>query len=105
MISEVLEHYGADLSHVPEHGWRSIKCPFHDDTHASARVNLEKGGFACLACAIKGDAIKLIEEREGLDYPGAIGWAQEVLGQSGGHLPRAAPRKREKSKWRQQLFE
>lgn len=107
MLSEVLTHYGADLSHTPEHGWRSIKCPFHEDRTASARVNLDIGGFACLAghCAIKGDALKLIQIKEGLDYQGAKQWAEEVLGQSFGDIPRSAPKPRQKSRWRQTLFD
>lgn len=105
-IAAVLEHYGADLARVRETGWRPLRCPFHDDKLASASVNLAKGAFRCHGCDAKGDAIGLIKAREGLDYPGAIQFAEEILGQSCGDVrstaKRAAPKQR--SQWRDTLF-
>ena len=31
-------------------GWAACRCPFHEDTHASAAVNLKTGAFRCFAC-------------------------------------------------------
>ena len=38
-------------------GWQMVKCPFHDDTHASMGVNREHGGYKCHACGAGGDLI------------------------------------------------
>ncbi|AMT96569.1 MULTISPECIES: CHC2 zinc finger domain-containing protein [Psychrobacter] len=38
-------------------GWQMVKCPFHDDTHASMGVNREHGGYRCHACGACGDCI------------------------------------------------
>ncbi|WP_169393401.1 MULTISPECIES: CHC2 zinc finger domain-containing protein [Psychrobacter] len=38
-------------------GWQMVKCPFHDDNHASMGVNHEHGGYKCHACGASGDAI------------------------------------------------
>ena len=38
-------------------GWQMVKCPFHDDTHASMSVNREHGGYKCHACGACGDRI------------------------------------------------
>lgn len=105
-IAAVLEHYGADLHRVGEHGWRPLRCPFHDDRLASASVNLAKGAFRCHGCAAKGDAIALIKQQEGTDYQGAIQFAEEVLGASCGDVRRAAKRAapKQRSQWRDTLF-
>ena len=82
-IGSVLIHYGA--TRLPGgYGWRSMRCPFpeHNDSNASARVNLEAGGFVCLACGISGDAIKIIRDREGLSFAEATDFARQVFGAS-----------------------
>lgn len=38
-------------------GWQMVKCPFHNDTHASMSVNREHGGYKCHACGAGGDRI------------------------------------------------
>jgi DNA primase len=105
-IAAVLEHYGADVSRVSTVGWRPVRCPFHDDRNASASVNLNLGGFRCHACDVKGDAVSLIKQREGLDYRGAVAFAQEVLGKSvtgvRGSANGAQPKR--PSRWRERLF-
>lgn len=107
MIDKVLEHYGADLTRVSLVGWRPVKCPFHDDRNASASVNLNLGGFRCHACGIHGDAIKLIQEREGLGFKDAVSKLEEISGESVPGVSRSAsgskPR-RQPSRWRQKLF-
>lgn len=104
-IATVLEHYGADTSRVNTVGWRPLRCPFHDDRQASASVNLNLGGFRCHACGVRGDALKLIREREGLDFKGAVAFAQETLGQSVGGVRLTTHRTtaRRRSKWRDKL--
>lgn len=77
-ISLILEHFGA--SHVPtRRGWFSMKCPFHDDSHASATANRDENVFCCFACQIKGDGFAIIMQREGVGFREAIDIAKRVL--------------------------
>jgi DNA primase len=82
-IGPVLIHYGA-RSLPGGVGWRTMRCPFpeHNDSQSSARVNIELGGFICLACGISGDAIKIIRDREGLSFGESIEFARKVFGAS-----------------------
>lgn len=78
-IAVVLNHHG--WSGAPRgNGWEPIRCPYHDDTNASASVHLEKGAFKCHACDISGDAIKLIMHYEGVSFTDAVRMATEVYG-------------------------
>lgn len=79
-IKDVLEHYGAKIP--DRNGWSSIRCPFHDDTHKSATVNIRENVFCCFACQIKGDTYRIIMEREGLGFNEAIKFAERISGQS-----------------------
>lgn len=81
-IAQVLEHYGGDVSHLSEFGWRAVRCPFHKDAVKSGSVNLEKGAFRCHGCDVRGDAIGLIMQREHLDFGLANEYAQSVFGAS-----------------------
>lgn len=84
-IKPILEHYGA---RVPtRRGWFSMKCPFHDDSHASASANLDEGAFCCFACQIKGNAYGIIMKKEGVDFREAISITERVLNESGEALP------------------
>ena len=106
-IATVLEYYGADTTRVRETGWRSIRCPFHEDRIASARVNLASGGFACLACGMRGDAIAIICRQEGLDFKDACEFAERIFGESVGSVRKTA-RKGNATKrraWRDSLFD
>ena len=90
-IAAVLRHYGA--TSIPEgSGWHTMRCPFHGDSHASGRVNVELGGFKCNACPVRGDAIKLIELQEKMSYGDACEFARSVLGQSVEGISRSAPK-------------
>lgn len=63
-------HHGLELK--GSGSWRSAKCPFHDDSHPSMRVNLEHGGFWCPVCGAKGSMIDFEMQTSGLDYLDAI---------------------------------
>jgi DNA primase len=77
-IDAILEHYGA--SSVPHrNGWFSIKCPFHDDKHASATANRTENVFCCFACQTKGDGFAIIMQKEGVKFREAISIAQRIL--------------------------
>lgn len=78
-IGPVLEYYGC-INPPNGPGWRSLKCPFHEDSVASARSNGK--GFACHGCGMKGSALSLLMEREYLDYQGSILKYEEITGTS-----------------------
>lgn len=53
-------------------GWQMVRCPFHDDTHASLSVNGTHGGFICHACGVKGSMIGFYMRWHGVDFKTAI---------------------------------
>jgi DNA primase len=77
-IEEYLNYIGAAVPAMGS-GWRKMKCPFHDDSHASAAVNYDKNAFICHGCGVKGDTYSLIMYKEGGDYREAIKFAASVL--------------------------
>lgn len=70
-IAAVLEAHGSDPIH-DRTGWRATKCPYHDDSTASAAVNTNEGVFKCHACGVKGDVYSLIQHREGVSFVEAL---------------------------------
>ena len=69
-LAAVFQHYGIEPSTRP--GWAKVKCPLHDDTHASATINLDEQIWHCFTCDISGDAYTLIMKKEGVDFPHAV---------------------------------
>lgn len=53
-------------------GWQMVRCPFHDDTHASLSINGTHGGFICHACGVKGSMIGFYMRSYGVDFKTAI---------------------------------
>ena len=47
-------------------------CPFHKEKTPSFHVNSERGFYHCFGCHASGDAIKFIQETEGLDFVEAV---------------------------------
>ncbi len=89
-ITTILEYYGA---RVPTRsGWAKLKCPFHDDSHASAAVNLKENIFKCHGCQYKGDAYAIIMQKEGVNFREAITLAKGIFDQSGKVLPQRTTR-------------
>ena len=85
-IVAIIENYGGDVG-SERIGWYKIRCPFHDDTHASATVNLEYQAFNCFGCGTKGDTYKIIMEQEGVEYREAYIIAERIVRESGRALP------------------
>lgn len=84
-ITAILEHYGA---RVPTRtGWAKMKCPFHEDSHASAAVNLKEDIFKCHGCEYKGDGYAIIILKEGVKFREAVSIAQGILNACGKVLP------------------
>jgi DNA primase len=77
-IEEYLNYIGAATPAMGS-GWRKMKCPFHDDSHASAAVNYDKNAFVCHGCGVKGDTYSLIMDRERINYREAVQFAASVL--------------------------
>ena len=76
-IEDYLNHIGAQTpSHG--HGWRKMKCPFHDDRTASAAVNYEENRFKCHGCGVAGDTYDLIRNERGGSLREAIEYAQTI---------------------------
>jgi DNA primase len=103
-IADVLIHYGGNAD-VHGTGWHSIKCCFHNDTQASASVNIELNAFKCHACHVHGDAIGVVMQQENMNYREANEWAATLLGKSCTHVPQTIPGQREprkpkRRKWR-----
>lgn len=85
-IVAVLDRHGLEV--VERTGWRPVRCPYHDDSTASASVNTDLGAFTCHACGVKGDVYKLLMYREGITFPEAL-----VLGDSLAADPNATDHK------------
>lgn len=63
-------------------GWQSCRCPFHDDSHASARLNSVDGKFHCFVCGLHEDVVGLIRhENPGVGYVEAKQQASDLYGQ------------------------
>jgi DNA primase len=55
-------------------------CPFHKEKTPSFHVNPERGFYHCFGCHASGDAIKFIQETEGLDFIEAVRRIAERMG-------------------------
>jgi hypothetical protein len=87
LIEPVLRHYGGE---PPKEGfgWQRMRCPFHDDSHASAAIHYERNAFYCQVCAWGGGALTVIMRWEGKDLAGAIEVAESIPGAGNGEVPR-----------------
>jgi DNA primase len=47
-------------------------CPFHKEKTPSFHVNPERGFYHCFGCHASGDAIKFVQETQGLDFVEAV---------------------------------
>jgi len=95
-IVSVLKYYGANINRTS--GQVNVKCPFHNDSHASASFNTRQNIFNCFACGMQGNSIQIIAKQEGCDMREAKSIAEGITGESstqvrgkhlsGGRLPR-----------------
>ena len=96
-IVAVLKHYGANINRSS--GQVNVKCPFHNDSHASASFNTRQNIFNCFACGMQGNSIQIIAKKEGCDIREAKSIAEGIVGTSsnqvrGKHLSgRGLPKK------------
>lgn len=92
LIVNVIQRYYSDWE-PPKPArtkWTSCLCPFHGDTNKSASISFELNAFNCFVCGVKGDAIKVIRQREEVSYPEAVKIVESLAGAS----PRPMQRKR-----------
>src|SRR5215510_3643682 len=55
-------------------------CPFHKEKTPSFHVNAERGFYHCFGCHASGDAIKFVQETQGLDFIEAVRHLAERMG-------------------------
>ena len=79
-IVAVLKHYGANINRSS--GQVNVKCPFHNDSHASASFNTRQNIFNCFACGMQGNSIQIIAKKEGCDIREAKSIAEGIVGTS-----------------------
>lgn len=79
-LPDLLAYHGLDIREYKP-GWFSVRCPFHDDSNASASLNLDEYRFRCHGCDVSGDTIDIIEKVQGLDKKGALRWIQQITTQ------------------------
>lgn len=91
----VLRYYGAIINRTT--GQVSVKCPFHNDSHASAGFSAKDNIFNCFTCGVQGNSIQIIAKQERCSIREAKSIAERITGQSncqvrgeytsGGRLP------------------
>src|SRR5579859_4746991 len=89
-IGPVLESYGWDGISTGHGGWRTTRCPFHEDRHPSARINEDEGCFRCFPCEISGDAWDIVQQVEGIGFEDAKRRVESITGHDGSSLSRRA---------------
>ena len=65
---------------------RVVRCPLHDDRHASLSLDADRGLWWCFVCQVGGDVLSWFALVEGLDWADALERLEQMSG-----LPR--PRK------------
>jgi hypothetical protein len=88
-LADVLDFYEVRFCE-DRGGDQAIRCPVHDDAHASASVCLDKQVWHCHACADGGDVYSLIMAKEGMSYKAAYERGKSLTGTSG-HPVRVRP--------------
>lgn len=82
-IKTVIEHYAERP--IPERGtgWTPILCPMHDEARPSAAYNEAKGTLSCMGCMFYGDALDIIEAKEGVtDFKEQVKIAEAITGET-----------------------
>ena len=78
-------------------------CPFHEERTPSFSVDPEKGLYHCFGCQKGGDAIRLVQELDALDFPEAV---EQLAERYGVELTRERedPREEERRRRRERLL-
>jgi len=86
LLPAVRQFYEAELGKLsrPSRSWARTACPFHGGTNRTAfSVNLDRGGFYCFSCGVKGgDIVDFVMQRDKLDFKRAAqllgAWRNEI---------------------------
>jgi DNA primase len=73
-LAKVLRRLGVEFDEDAYDEWQAVRCPFHDDTRASASIKLRKGWFNCHGCGISGSTISIIKSSKGLSEKESVEW-------------------------------
>lgn len=98
-LSATLDHYNISVGRGLE---APIKCPSHDDAHASASANLSRGVWFCHACGAGGSALHVIMAQESCDLSAARERLAAIVEGIEFEAPaqrRVTTRRKGKSKW------
>src|SRR3712207_1853180 len=79
-------------------------CPFHEERTPSFGIDPVQKLYHCFGCGVGGDALKFVQETEGVDFKGAI----ELLADRYGielEVEQEDPREAEQRRARERLFE
>jgi hypothetical protein len=105
-LADVIRALGFDAAEIDgldgRSGWRSVRCPFHDDKTASASANISIGGFVCYACGVRGDVWSLIMQFENIpkhEFRRAVEWARSHVGYEDSYVSRKQPPRPFVSPW------
>ena len=75
-LSAILEHYGAQIPN--RYGYISMRCVLHDDTQASATVNIDKQRYHCFVCQFDGDVYSVVQFKEQIGFKDAVTRAEVI---------------------------
>lgn len=77
----LFRHYCDDFDVAREdpQGNRMVRCPIHDDDRPSCSINTTTQQWNCHACGESGDAFRLIEKAEGLEFHQALQHANDFF--------------------------
>ena len=76
-LATVLEFFGAQVK--DRHGYVSMKCVIHEDSHASATVNIDKQRYHCFVCQFDGDVYDVVARIENIgEFKDAVARAEEI---------------------------
>jgi hypothetical protein len=86
-LATVLEHYGAQIP--TKYGYASMRCVLHEDSHASATVNIDKQKYYCFVCQFNGDVYDVVKFKEDLgDFRDVIARTEAI---ADGHRAQVSP--------------
>lgn len=88
-IRPVLEYY-TDRPLPHRAGWAKMLCVVHEDSTPSASFREDKEIFHCFTCGFTGDALDIIQAKEGNTWHEALEMAKAITGQEGGFVKEAS---------------
>ena len=93
-LADLIASYGISLRRSGSS--TTACCPFHNEKTPSFSINTAKGYYHCFGCGKSGDAIKFVQEYEGLSFVDAVKKLAAACGVSVEERqdPRAGERKR-----------